>query len=132
MIMVVIEMSIGNKISYMRSRFNLTQDQLAKKIGISRSALSHYEKDRRDPDYETLNRLADFFEVTTDYLLGRKTSSTRIEGTEQSRKLAIINKIATEFPDMDLMFNDIKNWTSEDFEELYDYIKFKKSQKENK
>jgi transcriptional regulator with XRE-family HTH domain len=49
----------------------MTQDELAKKLGISRAALSHYETDRRQPDYDTLRDIANFFNVSLDFLLGR-------------------------------------------------------------
>lgn len=63
-------MSLGGRIAGLRENTRLTQEELADKIGITRAALSHYEKDRREPDYETLKKIADFFNVTTDYLLG--------------------------------------------------------------
>ncbi|MGG1249937.1 helix-turn-helix transcriptional regulator [Brevibacillus agri] len=64
-------MAYGERISELRTRLKLTQDELAKRLGITRAALSHYEKDRREPDYATLQKIADFFEVQVDYLLGR-------------------------------------------------------------
>lgn len=67
-------MAYGERISELRTKMKLTQDELAKRIGITRAALSHYEKDRREPDYETLERIADFFDVQVDYLLGRTDS----------------------------------------------------------
>lgn len=72
-------MSIGGRIAKLRKNYSpsMTQEEFAKKIGISRAALSHYEKDRRDPDYETLQKIADFFDVSTDYILsGQSGSST--------------------------------------------------------
>ena len=64
-------MGIGKRISSLRKGKNLTQEELAKRIGISRAALSHYEKDRREPDSETLKKFADFYNVSIDFLLGR-------------------------------------------------------------
>lgn len=61
----------GDRITYLRERHGFTQGELANKLGISRSALSHYEKNRRTPDYQTLNNLADFFQVSVDFLFGR-------------------------------------------------------------
>ncbi len=40
-------------------------------LGITRQAYSKYENGQSEPDIETINKLADFFDVTTDYLLGR-------------------------------------------------------------
>jgi transcriptional regulator with XRE-family HTH domain len=61
----------GEKITFLRERNGLTQEELANKLGISRSALSHYEKNRREPEFKTLNDIADLFDVSVDYLFGR-------------------------------------------------------------
>ncbi|EAD1189333.1 helix-turn-helix transcriptional regulator [Listeria monocytogenes] len=55
----------------LRKNENLTQDQLASKIGITRDTLANYETGRREPDFTTLKNIASYFEVSTDYLLGR-------------------------------------------------------------
>jgi transcriptional regulator with XRE-family HTH domain len=60
----------GDRIALLREKFGLTQEELALKIGISRAALSHYEKNRREPDIDILSRMAKFFGVSTDYLIG--------------------------------------------------------------
>jgi len=52
-------------------RKNATQQEVANAIGLSRQSYQQYEAGTRDPDTETLARIADYFNVTTDYLLGR-------------------------------------------------------------
>lgn len=88
-------MTLGDKITQLREEAKLTQEELADKIGITRAALSHYEKNRREPDYETLKKFADFFNVSTDWLLGRspfpkeeleKRGITKIDLTEEAEK----------------------------------------------
>ncbi|CAM3642676.1 helix-turn-helix transcriptional regulator [Cohnella lubricantis] len=64
-------MNIGDRIAELRDARSLTQEQLASSLGISRAALSHYEKNRRQPDFDTLIKLADVFHVSIDYLFGR-------------------------------------------------------------
>lgn len=64
-------MNRGNRIAELREQRKLTQEQLSIALGISRAALSHYEKNRREPDYETLIKIANHFKVSMDYLLGR-------------------------------------------------------------
>lgn len=64
-------MNLGNRIAYLRERRGWTQDQLAVSLGITRAALSHYEKNRRKPDSARLMQLADAFSVNIDYLLCR-------------------------------------------------------------
>ena len=55
----------------LRREQRLTQTDLANIIGTSKSAVGNWELGLREPDFETLQRLADYFHVTTDYLLGR-------------------------------------------------------------
>jgi transcriptional regulator with XRE-family HTH domain len=69
-------MNIGNRIAFLRDQRGLTQEELSSSLGISRAALSHYEKNRREPDTETLGKIADLFQVSLDYLVGRTSQST--------------------------------------------------------
>lgn len=55
----------------LRQERNLTQLELSKMLQISASAIGMYEQGRREPDHDTLAKIADFFNVSTDYLLGR-------------------------------------------------------------
>lgn len=64
-------MNLGNKITQLRESEGMTQEELASEIGISRGALCHYEKNRREPSIETIVKLADFFEVSVDYIFER-------------------------------------------------------------
>lgn len=55
----------------LRTDKGLSQYDLAKALGLSRGQLSNYELGTRQPDNATLIKIANFFDVTTDYLLGR-------------------------------------------------------------
>lgn len=57
------------RLKELRLQKGLTQQQVATAIGKTYQAYSYYENGKRDPDTETLKLLADFFEVTVDYLL---------------------------------------------------------------
>lgn len=61
---------IGQRLAELRIKKELTQDELAKQIGVSRSALSLWEQGRRKVDQDIIPVLAQYFAVTTDYLLG--------------------------------------------------------------
>jgi transcriptional regulator with XRE-family HTH domain len=64
---------IGNRLKELRESRNLSQSKLATDLGVNRGTYAHYEIDKRRPDYETLIKIADYYNVTTDYLLrGRK------------------------------------------------------------
>ncbi|EUJ28485.1 putative HTH-type transcriptional regulator [Listeria floridensis FSL S10-1187] len=65
----------ANKIKNLRKIENLTQKQLAEKIGVTRNTLANYEIGRREPDFATLTKIADHFQVSTDFLLDRNIRS---------------------------------------------------------
>lgn len=67
----------GDRIALLREKHGLTQEDLARKLGLSRASLSHYETSRREPDHETINKIASFFRVSTDFLLGRTENAER-------------------------------------------------------
>lgn len=66
-------MNTGDRIAELREAKGWTQEELSARLGITRAALSHYEKNRRKPDFEALKLLADCFDVSVDYLVGRTT-----------------------------------------------------------
>jgi len=61
----------AERLTKLRKAKKLTQQELADKLNISRATYAQYEIGRRKPDYETLEKLADYFNVSIDYLLGR-------------------------------------------------------------
>ena len=61
----------GRIIAQLRAEKKMTQKELAKILNLSSSAISNYENGVHHPDLNTLCRIADLFNVTTDYLLGR-------------------------------------------------------------
>jgi transcriptional regulator with XRE-family HTH domain len=64
-------MTLCSTLKYLREDKNLMQKDIAKLLEITPSAYGYYEQDKRQPDPETLRKLADFYNVSTDYLLGR-------------------------------------------------------------
>ncbi|MBR3238668.1 MAG: helix-turn-helix transcriptional regulator [Oscillospiraceae bacterium] len=64
-------MTFGQRLHDLRILHGMTQQELADKSNIARSTLGMYEQDRRHPDFDALDALADLFDVSFDYLLGR-------------------------------------------------------------
>ena len=62
----------------LREANELTQSGIADKLGLTRSRIGMYETGKREPDYETLELIADFFNVDIDFLLGRSDKTTRL------------------------------------------------------
>ena len=60
----------GNTLKSLRLKNKITQDQLSKRLGLTKSVISAYETGIRMPSYDVLIHIASIFNVTTDYLLG--------------------------------------------------------------
>ncbi len=63
-------MTFGTKLKQARQKAGLSQEQLAEKLGVSRSAIAKWETDKGMPDIENLKIIAKFLDVSVDYLLG--------------------------------------------------------------
>lgn len=63
--------TFGQRLKELRNERGISQNELSKHIGVSKSSVNMYERDEREPGFETLEAIADFFNVNMDYLLGR-------------------------------------------------------------
>lgn len=71
-------MGVAERIVELRKLHKCTQETFAKKIGVTRSALSQYELGTRNPDYDTIERIADICSVSIDYLMGRTDKPNQV------------------------------------------------------
>ncbi len=102
------ESTLGIRLKELRSNINKTQEQVAKSLGISRAAYSHIENSRNEPDNSTLAKIADYYGVTADFLLGRTSDKH-----EEVLAAAHLDK-------------DLKDMTQEQRKAVYDFIEFQK------
>ena len=68
----------GIRLKELRNKSNLSQQELSNIIGISKSSINMYERGEREPGLETVGTLADYFNVQTDYLLGKTNDTMRV------------------------------------------------------
>ena len=74
---------IGDTLKRLRTKKGLTSEELCSKIGIKGGSYRKNERNDRKPDYDTLVKLADFYGVSTDYLLGRPTAQPPTDALER-------------------------------------------------
>lgn len=67
----------GKRLTDLRKERDLSQTDIAGYLGMSRSGIQGYETEGKEPSYDTLCRLADYFDVSVDYLLGRSNQRRR-------------------------------------------------------
>lgn len=69
-------MDFGDRLKLLRTQAGLTQKQLAERIGATKSMISYYELQERQPSSVSLKKLSEVFHVSTDYLLGLEKGET--------------------------------------------------------
>ena len=69
----------SNRLISLRKEHGLTQEELAKIIKKTRSSVSGYETEGKEPDMETICLMADYFGVSSDYLLGRTDERRNVD-----------------------------------------------------
>lgn len=105
-------MILGKRLKELRTLKKLTQTDVANVLGVERSTYGKYETGDSSPDYEKLIQLAEFFDVSVDYLLGKTDIPTPIE------------TIAAH--------HDGEEWTEEELEEIErfkEFVRMKRQQK---
>ena len=69
--------SFPDRLKEIRKSKGITQKAVAEFLKIKETSYQHYEYGKREPNHETTIKLADYFNVSTDYLLGRSDNPTR-------------------------------------------------------
>ena len=86
---------LSDMLTYLRQREGLTQQELADKLGITRSAIGMYETGKREPDLETQELFADFYNVDMNTLTGHSSSKISIPGIMPPPKTYKVPRLGT-------------------------------------
>ncbi len=111
-------MKIKDRIKELRKELGLTQEEFSEKIGYTRTAISAWEVGRNEPSNDDTIKLANFFNVSVDYIIG----NSDIRNPEELKKVPFANEGGL----------DTKGLDTEDLKELQkqiDYIKKLKGKK---
>lgn len=87
----------GSVLRQLRKSHNLTQKELGLHIGLSKAVVSKYENGMGYPTFDILIQIADFFAVTTDYLLGVTRGKTIDVSTLNETQIETIQRVIAEF-----------------------------------
>ncbi len=105
----------ANVLKGLRIKSGLTQQEMADKLNISRSSIGMYENGEREPSFELLEIIADYFNVDMNYLLGKKESSENIpQGyylNEDARDMA---QFLFDNPEYKVLFDSTRKVKKED------------------
>lgn len=114
-----------NQLKNLRTGKGVSQQIVADYLEITRQAYSNYENGNRAPDNETLLKLAEFFEVTVDYLLRGEEKTPTPEGERQPSDEEIKFALFGGGGEItDAMFDEVKNFAA--------YVKQREEEKKKK
>jgi len=105
------EFMFSARLAQLREERGLTRKEVAEKLNIDQTTYGKYELSKRQPDYDTLKKIASFFDVSIDYLLG--LTDERNPGTS-SIDLP---------PEAKVLFRDVKKLTPEQLELVTKLVK---------
>ena len=105
----------------------ITQAELGKIMQISPSAIGMYETDRREPDYGTLKRIAHFFDVTIDYLIGNEEPATKKGYYIDNETAEIANALKEGDGMLRVLFDAARDLPPEKMKEAANYIEYLKA-----
>ena len=91
-------MNFRTRLKQLRMEKQLNQTDLGSALNLATSTISMYENGKREPDFETLETIADYFNVDIDYLLGKTDKITRIEFDDYSDVKNLIHPSAYRIP----------------------------------
>ena len=101
-----------------RIESGMSQKQLSEKLFVSQQSVAKWEMDKSTPNPDMLSKLSEIFGVSVDYLLGNtdepRTLDQQLEGIDFA------------------LFGEVHELSDEEKQDILDYIRFKKQQKENK
>ncbi len=113
--MAIKAISFSDNLKALRKEHKLTQKQLSVELGVALSTVAMWETGARQPDYDKLNKIATFFNVSHDALLTGPAESG-YDDTDTSSDIMEIRDLLRTRPEMKMLFSVSKNATKADIE----------------
>jgi transcriptional regulator with XRE-family HTH domain len=125
----------GERLKQLRLEKSLTQIGLAKIFNTSHATINRYEKSVNEPDSETINKFADYFNVSTDYLLDRtddRNNSEKIsEALHDDPELQEFWDMLKEREDLQILFKQTKKLDNKGIQQIIRIIKAIEDEEDN-
>ncbi|WKY44191.1 helix-turn-helix transcriptional regulator [Eubacteriaceae bacterium ES2] len=128
--------NFGTRLKQLREYKNITQQDLANLMGLSRPTIAGYEASGKQPDQEKIVWLAKYFEVSADYLLGLTDDPTPIRNVDQDlddgHDYGAELEAFLSDQDVSSMFYDYENWSEEEKKNLLLFLQGQEALREKK
>lgn len=125
-------MTFGEVLRKLRESKRLSQTELGKILGKTQSTIANYEKGKLKPGSDTINKIADYFMVSSDYLLGRSSDPVQYTYEEQqfikdAERFYTINEIKEKY---NLISDDERPLTDKEIEDAINYVIYRRARKQ--
>ena len=96
------------QLKLLRKESGLSQQEFAKKVGVSKSSVNMYERGEREPSLETLESIADYFNVDMDFLLGKSKYRNKYQWLQTVNHVADAESVYSQVPNEKSIIDIIK------------------------
>lgn len=118
--------TMGTRLKELRMNAGYTGEEVGRMLQVSKSAISMWEKDLRSPSADLIERFAEIYKVSTDYIItGRESNAPK--GYYHNQEAAEYAEYLRTRPHAKILFSASKDMTKEDMEEAVRYIEYLKS-----
>lgn len=111
-----------NRMKQLRESMNKTKAQVARELHMPYTTYVNYEKEAREPNSENLIQIANYFNVSVDYLIGRSDDEKTSRSINADQELQEYLEELKNRPEMRMLFSVSKNATKEDVEQAVKII----------
>lgn len=111
-------MEFKDNLKQLRNKRGLSQAELAEKLGFSTGLIGMYESGKRKPSYEALEIIADFFNISIDYLMGKESKSIYYLDPEAAE----IAQEVQQRPELKILFDASRKVSADDLELVINMI----------
>lgn len=118
--------TMGTRLKELRMNAGYTGEEVGRMLQVSKSAISMWEKDLRSPSADLIERFADIYGVSTDYII-TGCESNAPKGYYHDQEAAEYAEYLRTRPHAKILFSASKDMTKEDMEEAVRYIEYLKS-----
>lgn len=126
---------LGDKIKELRKSKRINQMTLSKYLSVSKGAIGMWETNKREPDIQTIKKIANYFNVSLDYLLENESKETNKQNQEKIKSES--NYVITSEQNYEkilklVLFDEIENITSDMINEVKEFAKLVKLREKQK
>lgn len=109
------------KLKELREKKGLSQYKFADLMGFAQSTIGSWESGAREPNFETMQKIADYFNVSVDYLLGRTDTPNENKKSDEEPDVLMTEQFAT--------FGDAREYSEDEKDEIRNFINFIKAKR---